>query len=634
MAVLTAGLWLRALPAAVRAAGVAALASLGLLATALVPPAFAGAAVGLAAGAAALAFFGLGERLPALPSWRQFRPRRLSPRRRRRAGGSSLVTPMLLCLTTAGIATPWALALAQTRSEPERDAPVLALYPFDGLPDPAKEPDRVLLRLSDYARLKAIAEASSSPTPPALLASKAVHRVSWLNRRIVVIETDLTVSAERPGPARWTFPLEDAHEISATLDGDDVPVRIEPGAKAASVLVNVGSRDAAYRLRLRRSVTPRTGDWGDSITQAVNPIAVARLEVAGHPSDLLAEVPCVRGPIEDRGGTRGPAGDLGPANRIDVRWSPRAGPVKALEDGVVEGLYLWDALPAGDRVRARLTYRDPRGTSVVRLGLGPGVLVRSSTIPGTVDVTREGTPDQPEWVARIDPPLPDGATVLLDVWRPLERIGDASGRSTRSVPRIEPIGVERLTVTLAFRRPPDWVGRIGPGPGVPGSLETVGEEAFVRAWGGSLPEEPLTLSGAVKLPSLAGKGPLPMVATGPQLDRLRVVPSVQLAIAAGRIDVSIEADLTETGGPAHEVELSLAEGFQVVRVSADGLTDWSRPTTRSLRLRFDGPPLRQRRMRVQGWLAVAGDPLAPRLRAARSTSPGRAGPIRRSKREP
>jgi hypothetical protein len=611
MAVLTAGLWLRALPPAVRAAGVAALAGLGLLATAFAPPPFAGAAIGLAGGAAALAFFALGERLPTLPSWRQFRPRRFSPRRRRRAGGSSLVTPMLLCLTAAAIATPWALALAQTRSAPERDAPVLALYPFDGLPDPAKEPDRVLLRLSDYARLKAVAEANPAPTPPALVASSAVHRVSWLERRTVVIETDLTVSAERPGPAHWTFPLEDAREISATLDGDDVPVRIEPGARKASVLVNVATRDAVYRLRLRRSVTPRTGDWGDSITQAVNPIAVARMEVAGHPSGLLAEVPCARGSIEDREAGQGPAGDLGPADHIDVRWSPRARPVKAPEDGAVEGLYLWDALPAGDRVRARLTYRDPRGTSVVRLGLGPGVLVRSSTIPGTVDVTREGTPDQPEWVARIDPPLPDGATVLLDVWRPLEGVGHASGRSTRIVPRVEPMDVERLTVTLAFRRPPEWVGRIGPGLGVPGALEIVGEEAFVRSWGGSLPKEPLTLSGAVKLPSLAGKGPLPTVATGPQLTRPRVVPSVQLAIIPGRIDVSVEADLTETAGPDHEVQLSLAEGFHVVRVSADGLTDWSRPTARLLRLRFDGPPLPQRRIRVQGWLAVASDPLAP-----------------------
>ena len=79
-------------------------------------------------------------------------------------------------------------------------------------------------------------------------------------------------------------------------------------------------------------------------------------------------------------------------------------------------------------------------------------MVREFTIPGVVDTTSEGIPDRPEWVARVDPPLPDGATVALELWRPL---GDAPAlEAARAAPWLEPLGVVRSSGVLAFRRPP------------------------------------------------------------------------------------------------------------------------------------------------------------------------------------
>ena len=104
---------------------------------------------------------------------------------------------------------------------------------------------------------------------------------------------------------------------------------------------------------------------------------------------------------------------------------------------------------AGDRVRARLTYRNPEGTPRIRLGMSPGLVVRSCTIPGRVDASWRGSADQPEWVASVEPPLPDGTTIQLEFWRPASFATDTG---ERSFPRIEPLDVQRASGLLAFRR--------------------------------------------------------------------------------------------------------------------------------------------------------------------------------------
>ncbi len=418
----------------------------------------------------------------------------------------------------------------------------------------------------------------------------------------------------------WTFPIDTAREITATLDGKTVPVRVEHGARSASIPVDVHSIDQTFHLMIRRSVTPRRGDWGESINLSVNPVATAWVEVDGHPNGLRARVPSALGRIEDRAGKLGPSGWLGPAPMIEVRWVPPGGEDSLPSAGAVEGLYLWDATHAGDLVRARLTYRDPGGTGIVRLALGRGVLVRDFTIPGTVDVSREGTSDHPQWVARISPPLADGATIGVDVFRPHTADPDQPGH--RSAPRIEPIGVERSTGVLAFRRPTDWVGRLVPTE----DAEAFGEETFVRAWGGSLPDDPLTLSGALKLPATSARESWPEVVSGPAAASCRVVPTLHLSIASGRIDMIVDAELTETGGPVYDLEINAAKGFRPVRDVAEGLTDWTMQASR-LKLRFDGPPLHQRRIHIEGWLAIAADPLTPGsvAQTRRSPFPGRAG---------
>ena len=74
------------------------------------------------------------------------------------------------------------------------------------------------------------------------------------------------------------------------------------------------------------------------------------------------------------------------------------------------------------------------------------------------------------WAARLDPPLPDGTRIELDLWRPLDPglTGRAGGpardlpsdESARRFPLLEPLQTERLTSLLGVRRPGHWTGRL------------------------------------------------------------------------------------------------------------------------------------------------------------------------------
>ena len=194
-------------------------------------------------------------------------------------------------------------------------------------------------------------------------------------------------------------------------------------------------------------------------------------------------------------------GRLGPADRVEVRWGKPAGAGVELASGNVEGLILWDITPAGDRVRARFTSHQPRKLSTIRFAHQEGLILRSARVPGSVDTFCEEDAAKGEWTLHVDPPLQTGSTIELDCWLPLEATrtdGGGKPRSiagltaglSRSLPRLQPIGVERYSGSLGVRRPGDWTGRFDPLP----DTDPISDESFVESWG-TLPQEPLTLCG-------------------------------------------------------------------------------------------------------------------------------------------
>ncbi len=177
------------------------------------------------------------------------------PRAAARAESSSIrnaARPAIVPVLILAIAGAWASLRAAT---PAGDDPIVALFPYEGTFDPTSPPDRVILRLEDFRRL--VGQGAVVPTPrPTVTAVSAEHRVARRSAQEILVETEIELMARGRGPFAWSVPVASARDISATMDGQAVPVAVEPGgALAKVVLPGAGT----HRLRIRRFAgrTPR-----------------------------------------------------------------------------------------------------------------------------------------------------------------------------------------------------------------------------------------------------------------------------------------------------------------------------------------------------------------------------------------
>ena len=577
------GLWTRRLGRSAFATSITVLLGLSFLALAIVPPRFLATAAGATLGTCCLVMIGLGSSLPSLARRRS----NSTPRPSSRSSLTVAVPAVLIVLAVLRY-------VMAVHADEVGSTPILVLFPYEGAPSPEKVPDRAILKLSDYRTLTDIAQPPRADASSTVRATNAVHVVSRTSETEVVIESEYTITSSSSGSASWTFPAEGSHSILARLDGTDVPVSIGPEGREASVQVAGAERE--HTLMIRRSVVPRAIREGKSIALGINPVAAARLVIQAAPGFSPGEI---IGALGASSNTKTESTALlGPVRVLEARWPALAADKLEPSRPRVDALFLWDALPAGDRVRARFTYRQPNVTSIVRFKLGQDESVAGYSIPGQVDVHTEVLADLRVWEARIYPPLASGSTIALDVWR--SSVGEI--QTSRAFPLLEPMGVDRSSATLAFRKPADWTGRLTATQG----QDVSPEDLFVREWG-SLPDDGLTLSGVLKLATTGSTPSTPVVVTGPASGRFGVAPAVELEIKQGRIDLSFETELEELDGPAFEAEISLPEGLNLVEVDAEGLTDWSPLGSTGVSLRFDGPSRPRRRIRIAGWIPTPGD---------------------------
>ena len=515
--------------------------------------------------------------------------------------GMSAVGALLLGLLLGRIAS------VQAADQPGQGSAILAFFPYEGAFDPARPAERVVLRLDDYTRLSRSAEAGVEPPSSSLRAVSAVHRVFRKSAQDIVVETELELVAVGPGPFSWVIPVALARDIEATLDGKSIPVSIEAGgARSVVAIPSAGS----HVLRVRRSTGTKIEAGQETLVFPVNAMPAARVILAAP------EVGQRQGELTTRGGTelqfdRSLVGRLGPADRIEIRWSRPVPAQVESPSATVEGLILWDINPTGDRVRARFTYNQSSELSEVRLAHEPGLILRSTQIPGSADAFWEENANKDEWTLRIDPPLPAGSTIALDCWRPLGATrGEAgqsatttvaSGEPVRQLPRLQVVGVERYSGTMGVRRPGDWVGRFDPLP----NSDPMSDESFVKAWG-NLPDDPLTLCGTSRFVGECRAS----LRTSPTPTRIQVKPTVQLQIESGRIAITVEAELVELSGHLRQVKAELPEGIRVIQVTAEGLTDWTISADHRLHLRFDRTIVRpRRRLHIFAWTPLSEEPL-------------------------
>ncbi len=498
----------------------------------------------------------------------------------------------------------------EDRADPTDDA-LLVVVPHDGT---GTATGHVWITRRDDERLRSWAARSiehHASSESSLWAVAADHRVHFEDGS-ARIDSLLRLELDGPGPAPWTLPLGAGLYDFAELDGKDVPLAIRPDGPAAVVWV---SGSGNHLLKLRRQVLSIKKDEGEVLDVSVNQVPGATIQVSAAPIDRMITVRSARGRVSATDGGE-LIGSLGPSDRIEVRWAAPMEGLPPILQGTAEGVLLWVAEPAGDRVTVRITYREPGEPSKIRVRLGPGIEVQSASVPGLVDSELLGSPEAPVWVGRVDPPLKDGATLALGLWRPVEPGSPAdprtTGPSSRTIPHVEPLDVQVYLGTLGFQRPGDWTGRLGDMFGA----EVVPDEQFARLWG-NLPANGSTLAGALRFAST----PEVTVITGPIPPNAVVSQAVNVEIQPGRLDTKVEATLVPRDGRVREVRVRIPERWQAVRIDGDGLSDWSRAEPDLLRLRFDGAGAVPGTIHLEGWVPVESDPMSPDSQAHRMPIP-------------
>ena len=591
-AILAAGVLARTLPAKVRGFGLGTFGAMTTIGLAYSNPSMTLVLVGITRGLLAVLAFWVG---------RCFRGPRVEPRgpagqdstagRRGWLGIRVVVRPAL------GLAIGLGLALTTVIADtvPDEGSPILVLMPFDGPAGPGVVTDRVVLLLKDRERLENLGRDQSGPPKFEPLLVSAEHRITRAESDLVRVDSRYEVEAEGPGPASWTFPIGRSMDLSATVDDRPIPLAVgEDGTTASLRFEGGGRRVIVFRRFVPLEVTPGRGR---RVRVPISRAAFARVFVAKSGKPSWVDVVSACGDISVEPG--GLAGILGPLEFLEIRWFSEAVPPPIPVQGPLEATSLWDARPFGDMIKMRLAFFE-ENTSEIRVTLEPGLVVRRHSIPDVVSVRVEGTEGRPEWVARVDPPLPKGAAIEIVFWK-----AAVTGAEVRQWPAIDVPSAPRFTNLIGFRRPSDWSGRLEPGPGGEPALEAV----FAKAWG-VLSDDGLTLAGAIR----STRSAVHSVPTSPVSLKRSITTRVLLGLSPGRLDVSILGDLVDRQGRSFEVEVTIPAEFRIDRVDAVGLVDWQRISRERLRLQFDGQEASARQIRVDGHIPAPPDSIRSETR--------------------
>jgi hypothetical protein len=519
---------------------------------------------------------------------------------------ASSVDPARLGAVWILAATVCRLATGAPQDPTKAARPILALFPFDNIAELETRGDRVLLLLSDFERLQAAAHAADLKPQGSLVAVSSEHHVRWQGTGDAWVESEYELRLDGSLSATWTVPIDQPRDLSATLDEKPSVVSIDDNGKAFQVPVSGAGK---HVLRIRQRVALEKTERDDSLALPVKAVANSRIVVEKGSHDAPIELSSARGRARREGAELNAL--LGPTPLIQIRRSAGLADRDNAAGTTVEGALVWDAAPAGDRLRAKLTLHHQGGTSLVRMALDPTAVVRHVGVGGLVEARREGD----VWQARIEPPLPDGGSFVVDLWRPLVQTSSGSsdaadGRpkrfendprpSSRRVPKLELQGATKYSGMLAMRRPADWAGEL---------RRTAGGEAidFDRV---------VDLAGLSPPPDLVGAGaarfngpPEAEVDVRPISARGEVTQKLQLAIEAGRVNLALDAEWIDVQGHRFDLEAAIPANVVLETIEADGLLAWSRPSADTIRILLDGRAAAKRSIRLVGWIPVAADPL-------------------------
>ena len=336
--------------------------------------------------------------------------------------------------------------------------------------------------------------------------------------------------------------------VAARLEGREIALQWND--KGNELLLGPLAADH-YRLEIDFEPLVQTYVTTAGFDLAIPPLAGATLEL-GVPADAAAiELPSACGRTEWQRERGKLVAQLGPTDRLAIRW-PLAGAAEGAAANLEVDELVWVKIRPGTTIiDARFKYRVLAGrVGRVELVTDP----RLRLLPGPVDerITAHTVPGDPQRIEfELARPVSDELVLNLSFL-----VTDASGVGRVVLPRLESSGARSAKRWLAVSVDPALQFQVHPGE----DTKPIDPAEFAAAWG---PAESRP-SGAFRIPR--GE-PMWSLDTQPSQPQTTVDQLVSLDLGRASSRVQLEAELTIADGYLFQLGLSAPKELAVEQVS-------------------------------------------------------------------
>jgi len=500
------------------------------------------------------------------------------------------------------------MACAEEPAAKPRAEPIAVhnvLIPVDAQEKPAG--DKYYVPEGLFGQLQRLAAARSNP-PQGWLIHDAAYRgtMIWQSspERLTLEDLKATLDLEVSAPrVRVRIPIGGQRAPVATagvlLEGRPIPVEWSEKDGQMSLEVMDPGR---YRLDVPLRPTPPSGGRSSVFEMRIPRLATSRVELAVPRDAPSIEVPSSLGAVVREANPPEVTAQLGPADRLTIRWqerragSPAAAPLEVeqlLWLRVQPGSVVLDALvklkAAEGEVRQLQVAVDPR-LRLLPLDKDRGATRRVEILPGHPQVLRfdVAPPASGPWVERLS---------FLLTGHP--------GVGSLRLPYLDVCDARTTRRWMAVSVDPRLEHQLQPGVG----LQPLSAMLFLTAWG-EAKAQPLVAY------HLASARPDWSISTRPVPTRTTAEQTLWLRCDEEGIHVLLEAVLETAGGPKFQCPVAAPPGLQVQEVwlgehESQRAARWSRARDGTVVVFLDGPTYGRQSLRLRGWLPAARDGVFP-----------------------
>ncbi len=379
---------------------------------------------------------------------------------------------------------------------------------------------------------------------------------------------------------------------SSLLDGRP----IEPhGESDAAVLVVEIAEPGQYRLELSLRPTMHNDGVSGGFDLPIPRVPAARLELTLPDGAPPVEVPSARGGVLLGEGSRLLKAELGPADRLSVRWQEDLAPGGAGPAVEVEQLVWLKVQPGSVLIEVKFKFHSVEGRiQQVRLAVDPRLrlLPLAGEDPPVAQVGAESGNVRPI-TFRWSRPISDEATLEATLL-----LGGASGVGNVPLPKIELLDFQPVRNWAAFSVDPS----LDHDQQLDEPLEPVAVADFLQAWG----EADSTPQAAFRLAEGQAGWTL---STRPHQPRGTVDQNLTLSFDEDRVGVLFDASLSVASGYVFQHRLTAPKELEVESVSVleddiERVQRWSRDDEGTITIFLGGPASGTQKLALRGWLPI------------------------------